>query len=146
MIARPYCSPDTTGPKYEQYCRQSLTKHKPFHQITDLLAGCETYAAAYATFLHSGNYVCTSYCHSLRIHAAACYGSLSHKHDDYSTLDSKAVKCACSTLVISPANAVSHKDSIRHYSHLESANSSFLTFLSVFRLSVGAKRRYTGDK
>ena len=55
VIARPYCSPDPTGPKYEQYCRQSLMKHKPFRQITDLLAGCETYAAAYAAFLHSGN-------------------------------------------------------------------------------------------
>ena len=24
VIARPYCSPDPAGPKYEQYCHQSL--------------------------------------------------------------------------------------------------------------------------
>ena len=28
VIPRPYCSPDPTGPKYEQYCRQSLMLHK----------------------------------------------------------------------------------------------------------------------
>ena len=27
-IPRPYCSPDPSGPKYEQYCRQKLMQHK----------------------------------------------------------------------------------------------------------------------
>ena len=54
VITRPYSSPDPNGPKYEQYCQQSLMQHKPFRHITDLLAGCETYAAAYAIFLQSG--------------------------------------------------------------------------------------------
>lgn len=27
VIPRPYCSPDPTGPKYEQYCCQSLMQH-----------------------------------------------------------------------------------------------------------------------
>ena len=30
VIARPYCSPDPSGPNYEQYCCQSLMQHKPF--------------------------------------------------------------------------------------------------------------------
>ncbi len=29
--------------------------HKPFLQLDELLGGCDTYAAAYATFLQSGN-------------------------------------------------------------------------------------------
>ena len=55
VIPRPYCSPDPTGPKYEQYCRQSLMQHKPFRQLSDLLGESETYAAAYAVFLQSGS-------------------------------------------------------------------------------------------
>ena len=55
VITRPYCSPDPAGPKYEQYCQQSLMKHKNFHQFTDLLAGHETYAQAYAEFLQTGD-------------------------------------------------------------------------------------------
>ena len=55
VIARPYCSPKPTGPKYEQYCRQSLMQHRPFRRDADLLAGCETYAASYAAFLTSGS-------------------------------------------------------------------------------------------
>lgn len=50
-ITRPYCSP--AGPKYEQYCQQSLMKHKNFQQFTDLLAGHETYTQAYAEFLQT---------------------------------------------------------------------------------------------
>ena len=53
VIARPYCSPDPAGPKYEQYCRQSLMQHKVFHQINELLAGYETYTKAYAEFLQA---------------------------------------------------------------------------------------------
>ena len=55
VIARPYCSPDPTGPKYEQYCRQMLMQHKAFRHMSDLLAGHQTYAEAYAEFLQTGN-------------------------------------------------------------------------------------------
>ena len=30
VIVRPYCSPDRSGPKYEQYCQQKLMTYKPF--------------------------------------------------------------------------------------------------------------------
>ena len=55
VIACPYCSPDPAGPKYEQYCRQSLMQHKPFCQLSELLAQHETYAEAYTEFLQTGN-------------------------------------------------------------------------------------------
>ena len=54
VIARPYVSPDPAGDKYEQYCRQSLMQHKCFRQMSDLLAGYDTYIDAYAAFLQSG--------------------------------------------------------------------------------------------
>ena len=54
VIPRPYVSPDPTGDKYEQYCRQSLMQHKPFRQMGDLLSGYDTYIDAYAAFLQSG--------------------------------------------------------------------------------------------
>ena len=50
-IPRPYCSPDPSGPKYEQYCRQKLMQHKCFRNIADLLSGHDTYAEAYSAFL-----------------------------------------------------------------------------------------------
>lgn len=55
VIPRPYCPPDPAGPKYEQYCRQSLMLHKPFRAVADLQAGYDTYSAAYAAFLQSGS-------------------------------------------------------------------------------------------
>ena len=55
VITRPYCSPDPAELKYEQYCQQSLMKHKSFRQVTNLLAGHETYAQAYAEFLQTGD-------------------------------------------------------------------------------------------
>ena len=55
VIARPYCSPDPAGPKYEQYCRQSLMQHKAFRRVDELLAGHETYAEAYTEFLQTGS-------------------------------------------------------------------------------------------
>ena len=55
VITRPYCSPDPSGPKYEQYCKQKLMQHRPFRRQEDLLEGCDTYAAAYAIFLQSKN-------------------------------------------------------------------------------------------
>ena len=55
VIVRPYCSPDPNSPKYEQYCRQKLMLYKPFHQVDELLGESDTYAAAYAIFLQSGN-------------------------------------------------------------------------------------------
>ena len=55
VITRPYCSPDPSGPKYEQYCKQKLMQHRPFRRQEELLEGCDTYAAAYAIFLQSEN-------------------------------------------------------------------------------------------
>ena len=56
VIVRPICSPDPSGPKYEQYCRQKLMLHQPFRQIEDLLgATCDTYPDAYSLFLRSGS-------------------------------------------------------------------------------------------
>ena len=55
VIPRPYISPDPAGEKYEQYCRQSLMQHKPFHRMEDLLSGHTTYIDAYAAFLQSGH-------------------------------------------------------------------------------------------
>ena len=55
VIPHPYCPPDPAGPKYEQYCRQSLMLHKPFCALADLLAGYDTYSAAYAAFLQPGS-------------------------------------------------------------------------------------------
>ena len=55
VIARPYCPPDPAGPKYEQYCHQSLMQHKAFRQVSELLAGHETYTEAYSEFLQTGN-------------------------------------------------------------------------------------------
>ena len=54
VIPRPYCTPEPAGPKYEQYCHQSLMQHKTFRHMSDLLAGCESYIDAYAAFLQSG--------------------------------------------------------------------------------------------
>ena len=53
VIPRPYCSPDPTGLKYEQYCRQSLMRHKYFRQLNNLLDGSDSYVDAYAAFLQS---------------------------------------------------------------------------------------------
>ncbi len=55
VTTRPHCSPDPAGPKYEQYCHQSLMKHNSFRQVSDLLAGHDTYTQAYAEYLQAGN-------------------------------------------------------------------------------------------
>ena len=55
VTPRPYCSPDPSGPNYEQYCCQSLMKYKPFRDIRELKTGFDTFAEAYADFLQSGN-------------------------------------------------------------------------------------------
>lgn len=55
VICRPYCPPNPESSTYEQYCRQSLMKHKPFQQFSELLSNHETYASAYAEFLQSAN-------------------------------------------------------------------------------------------
>ncbi len=52
---RPYCSPDPDGPKYEQYCKQKLMLHVPFHHVDQLKGTCDTFSEAYAIFLESGN-------------------------------------------------------------------------------------------
>ena len=43
VITCSYCSPDPTGSKYKQYCRQSLMQHKLFNHRTDLLAAIHLY-------------------------------------------------------------------------------------------------------
>ena len=53
VISRPYCSPDPSGPKYEQYCRQQLMMHQPFRQLKELLGTCDNHATAYSIFLQS---------------------------------------------------------------------------------------------
>ena len=55
VTPRPYSSLDPSGPNYEQYCRQSLMKYKPFRDIRELKRGFDTFAEAYADFLQSGN-------------------------------------------------------------------------------------------
>ena len=55
VIVRPYCSPDPTGPKYEQYCQQKLMLHNPFRHVRELRDGFDTFAEAYAHFLQSSN-------------------------------------------------------------------------------------------
>lgn len=55
VIVRPYCSPDPNGPKYEQYCKQKLMLHKAFRHVEELQGEYNTYSAAYAIFLQSGN-------------------------------------------------------------------------------------------
>ena len=55
VTPRPYCSPDPSGPTYEQYCRQSLMQHKPFRDINELKTGFNSFTEAYADFLQSGN-------------------------------------------------------------------------------------------
>ena len=42
VITRPYYPPDPAGPKYEQYCKQTLMKHKSFRQVSDLLCSQAT--------------------------------------------------------------------------------------------------------
>ena len=52
---RPHCSPDTSGPQYEQYCQQKLMLHRPFREYHQLKAGYDTYAEAFAGYLQSGS-------------------------------------------------------------------------------------------
>ena len=52
---QPDCSPDTSGPQYEQYCQQKLMLHRPFQDYQQLKAGCDTYAEAFAGYLQSGS-------------------------------------------------------------------------------------------
>ena len=59
VIVRPFCPPDPNSPKYEQYCRQKLMLYKPFRRQEELVAEDDTYAAAYAVFLQSGNAPCS---------------------------------------------------------------------------------------
>ena len=55
VTPKPYCSPDPSGPNYEQYCRQSLMQYKPFRDINELKTGFNSFTEAYADFLQSGN-------------------------------------------------------------------------------------------
>lgn len=53
VVVHPYFSPDSSGPKYEEYCRQKLMLHIPFRQ--EELRDSDSYANANAIFLQSGN-------------------------------------------------------------------------------------------
>ena len=55
VIVRPFLSPDPDGPSYEQYCKQKLMLHKPFHVENNLLENHLTFTEAYASFLSTGN-------------------------------------------------------------------------------------------
>lgn len=52
---RPYCSPDPSNPRYEQYCQQKLMLHVPFRHINQLKVVYDTFSEAYGVFLQSGN-------------------------------------------------------------------------------------------
>ena len=43
ISVRPYCSHNTCGPKYEQYCQQKLMLHVPFRHINQLKGTCEKF-------------------------------------------------------------------------------------------------------
>ena len=51
VIPHPYCSPDPDGPHYEKYCRQKLMLHKPFHQLDNLVEGCDTFKDEFGKIL-----------------------------------------------------------------------------------------------
>jgi len=55
VIARPFCLPDPSGPKYEQYCMQKLMQHISFRRQEELLGEHQTFAGAYESFLQSGS-------------------------------------------------------------------------------------------
>jgi ATP-dependent DNA helicase PIF1 len=55
VIVRPFCSPDPSGPKYEQYCQQKLMLHVPFRHLDQLKGTCDSFSESYAIFLQSGN-------------------------------------------------------------------------------------------
>ena len=55
VIVRPFLSPDPDGSSYEQYCKQKLMLHKPFHVENNLLENHLTFTEAYASFLSTGN-------------------------------------------------------------------------------------------
>ena len=53
VIVKPHLSSDTDGPQYEQYCKQQLMLHKPFRQISSLIAGFDTFIEAYTAYTRS---------------------------------------------------------------------------------------------
>ena len=53
VIIPPYYPPDPTGLQCEQYCHLFLMKHEPFCQLSDILAGKDTYVEAYRIYLQS---------------------------------------------------------------------------------------------
>lgn len=53
VTVRPYCSPDPSGPNYEQYCKQKLMLHVPFRHIDELKGTSENFSEAYSVFLQS---------------------------------------------------------------------------------------------
>ena len=55
VIIRPYCSPDSNGPNFEQYCQQKLMLYVKFRQLSDLLKDSSTFTEAYQQFLLSAD-------------------------------------------------------------------------------------------
>lgn len=55
VIVRPHYSPDCQGPQYEQYCRQRLVLHMPFHTWQEVLGAFNTAVEACRHYLHSGS-------------------------------------------------------------------------------------------
>ena len=47
---RPHCSPDISGPQYEQYCQQKLILHRSFREYQQLKAGHDTLRPLLAIF------------------------------------------------------------------------------------------------
>ena len=53
---RPHCSPDTSGPQYEQYCQQKLMLHRPFREYQQLkLDTTLTLRLLLATFIQAAS-------------------------------------------------------------------------------------------
>uniref|UniRef100_A0A1X7T571 Uncharacterized protein n=1 Tax=Amphimedon queenslandica TaxID=400682 RepID=A0A1X7T571_AMPQE len=50
VTPRRYSSADPSGPNYEQCCRQSLMKCKPFRDINKLKSGYDTFTEAYVEY------------------------------------------------------------------------------------------------
>ena len=55
VVIPPYYPPDPAGPQYDQYCHLFLIKHEPFYQLSEILAGKDTYVEAYRIYMQSDN-------------------------------------------------------------------------------------------
>ena len=53
VIPSPYCSPGPDGPKYDQFCRQKLMIHKPFHQLEQAVTPTQQLIPCYSNTVQS---------------------------------------------------------------------------------------------